>query len=127
MLHVVLAVIVMSAGQVNEHAVDWTVSFAVDILLAGWVSVVSLDALAVLVIVVLFATLPTLTTSLNSAVWGGRTAPETPEPTGSVAIVHEIVPVPPIPGTIQVNAGPESCLNEDSVVFVGIASVNTTF
>ncbi|PYQ48228.1 MAG: hypothetical protein DMF59_16605 [Acidobacteria bacterium] len=47
-------------------------------------------------------------------------------PAASVAILQEIVPVPPTAGAEHANAGPLLCVSETNVVPVGTTSVNVT-
>jgi len=109
-LHKVSAPVVMSAEQVSEQAVATTFMFAELMLLFGRVSNVLVAALAVLVINVPSGTPEfTLSTIRKTAVLTGSLSPLPRANTGSVAPVHEIVPVPPTAGVLQLNAGPDSC------------------
>ena len=110
-MHVPLAVTVISAGQVNEQAVESTgIVPALAVLLVGCVSVVALVTVALFVMEIdpSPTTLLTLTTNLKAAVAGSFCA-ELPAPTGSVASVHVTVPVPPTAGVMQEKTGPEFC------------------
>src|SRR3954471_848875 len=90
---------------------------SVTLLLAGKMSVVWVETVAVLLIVDvsgMFAL--TCTTSVKVAL----------VPPASVPMVAEKVPVPPTAGLDRVNAGPESCVADTKFVFAGIASDSAT-
>src|SRR5438105_8934446 len=94
-----------------------TVPVAVELLLAGLVSVVVVVAVAVLLIVVPVGALAfALTTIVNVA--EAAAARE--------VAVKVMVPVPPAGGVVAVKAGPEACASDTNVVFAGTASVKDT-
>ena len=91
-----------------------TVVVVVAVLFARFGSVSVVAASAVFVMIVLVA-VPgfTRTTMLNVADVAGA----------SSALAQLIVPVPPTAGFVQVNVGPEVCVFDTNVVFVGTVSV----
>ncbi len=89
----------------------------VAVLLARLGSEVAAVTFAVLVIVVPAGVLgDTRTTTVKLA----------EAPSGSVAMVPLIVPVPPTAGLVKVNVGPEICASETKVVLAGTMSVSAT-
>src|SRR5713226_4949969 len=102
----------------DKSAAVLTVVIWVESLFAGLGSAVVVVTLAVLLIVVpLVVEELMFTTSVNVAV----------APAARVALVAVTVPVPPTAGVVSVNAGPEVCIIETNVVFVGVESVSEMF
>ena len=90
---------------------------AVAVLLRRLLSVVTVEATAVLLMVPPFGVLDSdCTTTVKLA--------EAPE--ASVAMVPLMVPVPPTAGLVMVNAGPEVCASETNVVLAGMMSDSNT-
>src|SRR2546423_126437 len=111
-----------------------TLVVAVALLLSRFLSLVSLDTLAVLLITVpAGVSALTFTTRMNVAVAplanasaAAVTLPGAVAPAASVARLAVTVPVSPAAGVVRVNAGPLSWVKDANVVFAGMASVIVT-
>src|SRR2546423_1145685 len=94
-----------------------TLVVAVALLLSRFLSLVSLDTLAVLLITVpAGVSALTFTTRMNVAL----------APLANVSRLAVTVPVSPAAGVVRVNAGPLSWVKDANVVFAGMASVIVT-
>src|SRR4051812_41810697 len=87
----------------------------VDVLFSGRGSAVALETVAVLV-----TCADVFTASSNAAL---KLFPSTP---GKVAIVQEMVPLPPSAGVVQLKSGPDVCVHPAKVLPDGTASVSVT-